>query len=293
MAADEADVVIGIGMRFDDRAMGRFQGFNPSAKLVHIDIDPAELGKNFLTHAPVHGDVKETLLTLEPMLRPAQHPEWTGWINSVKKDHPTDYLGDETELTGPWLVTAIAEQTGGLATVIADVGQHQMWGAQYYPYTRPGQLLTSGGLGTMGYSIPAALGAQFAQTDPVWVFCGDGGFQMTNQELQTIQENNLPVKIVVFNNGFLGMVRQWQELFYDDNKQSVDLGQPDFLKLADAYGIRGLRAETRGEARSVLRQAAEHQGPVVLDVRLLPQENVWPMVPAGAALSETIENITT
>ena len=153
--------------------------------------------------------------------------------------------------------------------------------------------LTSGGLGTMGYSIPAALGAQFAQTDPVWVFCGDGGFQMTNQELQTIQENNLPVKIVVFNNGFLGMVRQWQELFYDDNKQSVDLGQPDFLKLADAYGIRGLRAETRGEARSVLRQAAEHQGPVVLDVRLLPQENVWPMVPAGAALSETIENITT
>jgi acetolactate synthase-1/2/3 large subunit len=289
MAADAADVVIAIGMRFDDRAMGRFKDFNPTAKLIHIDIDPAEIGKNFLTHAPVHGDVKFALNRLEPMLQPAQHPDWIAWIDGVKAEHPTDYLGEETDLTGPWLVTAIAEQTDGQATVVSDVGQHQMWGAQYYPYTRPRQWLTSGGLGTMGYSVPASLGAQFAQEQPVWVFCGDGGFQMNSQELQTIKENDLPVKIAIFNNGFLGMVRQWQELFYDNNEQSVAIGQPDFVKLADAYGILGLRATNRQEAHDVLRQATEHDGPVLIDFRLLPQENVWPMVPAGAALSETIE----
>jgi acetolactate synthase-1/2/3 large subunit len=289
MAADEADVVIGIGMRFDDRAMGRFKGFNPTAKIVHIDIDPAEIGKNFTSHAPVHGDVGEVLRMLNPMLAEASHGEWRGWIDAVKAEHPTDYFGEETELTGTWLVAAIAEATNAEATVVTGVGQHQMWAAQYYPFKRPRQWVTSGGLGTMGYEVPGAIGAQFAQEEPVWAICGDGGFQMTLQELQTVKDYDLPIRYAIFNNGFLGMVRQWQELFYADNLHSVDLGQPDFLKLAEAYGITGMRATTRQEARDVIRAADAHDGAVVIDFRTAPVENVWPMVPAGAALSETIE----
>ena len=289
MAADEADVVIGIGMRFDDRAMGRFKDFNPTAQIVHIDIDPAEIGKNFHTHAPVQGDVRETLRLLDPMLAAADHPEWRAWIEKVKAEHPTDYFGEETELTGTWLVKALAEETQGEATIVTGVGQHQMWAAQYYPFKRPRQWVTSGGLGTMGYEVPGAIGAQFAQDDPVWTICGDGGFQMTLQELQTVKDHNLPIRYAIFNNGFLGMVRQWQELFYADNQHSVDLGQPDFVKLAEAYGIKGLRARNRQEALRVIREAAAHEGPVLMDFRTAGVENVWPMVPAGAALSETIE----
>ena len=289
MAANEADVVIAMGMRFDDRAMGRFEAFNPTAKIVHVDIDPAELGKNFEAHAPVQGDVGETLRMLTPMVEAASHAEWRGWIDGVKADHPTDYFGEETELTGTWLVKAIADETNGDATVVTGVGQHQMWAAQYYPFKRARQWVTSGGLGTMGYEVPAAIGAQFAQEEPVWTICGDGGFQMTLQELQTVKDHDLPIRYAIFNNGFLGMVRQWQELFYQDNYHSVDLGQPDFLKLAEAYGIKALRATTRQEARDVIREAQAHDGPVVLDFRTVGGENVWPMVPAGAALSETIE----
>ena len=290
MAADRADVVIGIGMRFDDRAMGRFSDFNPTAKIVHIDIDPAEIGKNFETHAPVNGDVRETLLRLLPQIEPARHPEWRATIEAIKDEHPTDYIEEGTGITGPWLVRALAEETGGEATVVTGVGQHQMWAAQYYPYTRPRQWATSGGLGTMGYEVPAAMGAQFALDDPVWSVCGDGGFQMTSQELQTVREHDLPIRYMIFNNQYLGMVRQWQELFYEDNYHSVDLGQPDFVKLAEAYGIPGLRAENRSEALDALRRADSMDGPVVIDFRLEREENVWPMVPAGAALSETIES---
>ena len=289
MTADAADVVVGIGMRFDDRAMGRFKDFNPGAKIVHIDIDPAEIGKNFETHAPVQGDVGEALRALLPLLEPAAHPEWRAWIDDLKAEHPTDYFGEESELTGTWLVRALAEETGGEATIVTGVGQHQMWAAQYYPFQRARQWITSGGLGTMGYEVPAAIGAQFAQADPVWSICGDGGFQMTLQELQTVKDHNLPIRYALFNNGFLGMVRQWQELFYSDNLHSVDLGQPDFLKLADAYGIAGLRASTRQEARDAIRAAQAVDGPVLIDFRTAKVENVWPMVPAGAALSETIE----
>ncbi|PZC47650.1 MAG: acetolactate synthase-1/2/3 large subunit, partial [Chloroflexi bacterium] len=172
LAADEADVVIGMGMRFDDRAMGRFNAFNPGAKIVHIDIDPAELGKNFETHAPVQGDVAETLRMLTPLVEPASHPQWRGWIDALKAEHPTEYFGEESELTGTWLVRAIGDETKGAATIVTGVGQHQMWAAQYYPFQRPRQWVTSGGLGTMGYEVPAAIGAQFAQSEPVWAICG-------------------------------------------------------------------------------------------------------------------------
>ena len=290
MAADAADVVIGIGMRFDDRAMGRFKGFNPGATIVHIDIDPAEIGKNFVTQAPVQGDVGETLRRLTPLLQQADHPDWFAWIERLKAEHPTDYIGEETELGGPWLVRTLSEETEGRATIVTGVGQHQMWAAQYYGYRRPRQFICSGGLGTMGYEVPAAMGAQFASPEPVWSLCGDGGFQMTCQELQTVREHDLPVKFAIFNNAYLGMVRQWQELFYQDNLESVALGQPDFVRLAEAYDIKGLRATNRHEAVTAIREAIAHPGPVVIDFRILAEENVWPMVPAGAALSETIES---
>ena len=290
MAADRADVVIGIGMRFDDRAMGRFSDFNPTAKIVHIDIDPAEIGKNFITHAPVIGDVRETLLRLNTQIEDHTHPQWIGEIDDIVSQHPTDYIEEGTAVTGPWLVRALAEETNGEATIVTGVGQHQMWAAQYYPYNRARQWATSGGLGTMGYEVPAAMGAQFAQDDPVWSICGDGGFQMTSQELQTVKDHNLPVRFAIFNNHYLGMVRQWQELFYENNYHSVDIGQPDFVKLAQAYGIRGLRASTRAEAVQVIREASQIDGPVLIDFQLEQEENVWPMVPAGAALSETIES---
>ena len=290
MAADRADVVIGIGMRFDDRAMGRFKDFNPTARIVHIDIDPAEIGKNFVTHAPVNGDVRETLLRLLPRIDDVTHTDWRAEIDQIKADHPTDYIEEGTAVTGPWLVQTLAEETEGKSTIVTGVGQHQMWAAQYYPYTRARQWVTSGGLGTMGYEVPAAMGAQFAQEEPVWSLCGDGGFQMTSQELQTVYDYQLPIRYAIFNNQFLGMVRQWQELFYENNYHSVEIGQPDFVKLAEAYGIRGLRATTRAEARQVIREAQEIDGPVLIDFRLEPEENVWPMVPAGAALSETIES---
>jgi len=290
MAADRADVVIGIGMRFDDRAMGRFSDFNPTAKIVHIDIDPAEIGKNFVTHAPVNGDVKETLTRLLPQVELNRHPEWRAEIDQIMTQHPTDYVEEGTALSGPWLVQALAEATQGDSTIVTGVGQHQMWAAQYYPYTKQRQWVTSGGLGTMGYEVPAAMGAQFAQQEPIWSICGDGGFQMTSQELQTVADHNLPVRFAIFNNGFLGMVRQWQELFYEHNYHSVDLGQPDFVKLAEAYGVRGVRATTRAEAMQLFRDLEGYDGPVVIDFQLEREENVWPMVPAGAALSETIES---
>ena len=289
MAADKADVVIGIGMRFDDRAMGRFKDFNPQARLIHIDIDPAEIGKNFVPHAPLLGDVGTVLRLLNPLVQPAAHTDWLGWIDGLKAAHPTDYAEEGPAISTPWLIQALYDCTEGRATIVTGVGQHQMWAAQYYRFTRPRQFITSGGLGTMGYEVPAAVGAQFAQSDPVWAVCGDGGFQMTLQELQTVADYKLPIRYVIVNNRYLGMVRQWQELFYQNNYQDVGLGQPDFVKLAEAYGIKGLRAETRSQATQALAEAARHDGPVVLDVRVADEENVWPMVPAGAALSETIE----
>ena len=290
MAADRADVVIGIGMRFDDRAMGRFSDFNPGAKIVHIDIDPAEIGKNFVTHAPVNGDVRETLVRLLPQIERNEHTAWLGEIDELMTQPPPAYIEEGPPLSGPRLVQALADATQGESTIVTGVGQHQMWAAQYYPYTRARQWTTSGGLGTMGYEVPAAMGAQFAQAEPIWSICGDGGFQMTSQELQTVAEHNLPVRFAIFNNQYLGMVRQWQELFYENNYHSVSLGQPDFVKLAEAYGIRGLRAQTRAEAIQVFRDGDGYDGPVVIDFQLEEEENVWPMVPAGAALSETIES---
>lgn len=290
MAADNADVVIGIGMRFDDRAMGRFKDFNPGAKIIHIDIDPAEIGKNFATAVPIVGHVKNVLPRLTALVKEATHAEWIAWIDRVREEHPSLEIRETRRLIPQYVVRTLYEETNGEATIVTGVGQHQMWAGQHYFYRRPRQLISSGGLGTMGFELPGAIGAQIARPDAeVWAICGDGGFQMTMQELAVVVDEQLPIKIAIFNNGYLGMVRQWQQLFYNKNFMAVAMTQPDFLKIADAYGIPGIRVETKAEVREAIQAARRYPGPFLIDFMIDQEENVWPMVPAGAALKETIE----
>ena len=289
-AADTADVIIGVGMRFDDRAMGRFKDFNPTAKIVHIDIDPAEIGKNFNTLVPIVGDAKNVLKAISERVREQTRPEWIRWIDQKREDHPSLHIRESRRMLPQYVVRTLYEETQGNATIVTGVGQHQMWAGQHYWYNRPRQLISSGGLGTMGFELPAAIGAQVALPgQEVWSICGDGGFQMTMQELAVLVDEQLPVKIAIFNNGYLGMVRQWQQLFYDKNFVSVAMTQPDFCKIAEAYGIKAMRVETKAEVPLAIREARAHRGPVLIDFQIDQEENVWPMVPAGASLAETIE----
>ncbi len=289
-AADGADVVIGIGMRFDDRAMGRFNAFNPNAKIIHIDIDPAEIGKNFSTAVPIVGDAKRVLPKLAAEVKEQRRPEWIRWIDQLREDHPSLHVRETRRMLPQYVMRTLYEETQGNATIATGVGQHQMWAGQHYIYKRPRQLISSGGLGTMGFELPAAIGAQVALPgQEVWAIAGDGGFQMTMQELAVLVDEQLPVKIAIMNNGYLGMIRQWQELFYDKNLVSASITQPDFCKIAEAYGIKALRAEHKSDVPRVIQEAREHRGPVLVDFMIDQEENVWPMVPAGAALSETLE----
>ena len=290
MAADEADVVIGVGMRFDDRAMGRFSDFNPGATIVHVDIDPAEIGKNLPTAVPVVGDVKRVLPDLADRLEARDRAPWLRWIDGVREEHPSLEIRETRRLIPQQIIRALYEETEGRAVLATGVGQHQMWAGQHYFYDSPRKLISSGGLGTMGFELPAAIGAQIAAPDAeVWAICGDAGFQMTMQELAVCVDERLPVRIAIMNNGYLGMVRQWQELFYEENFVSVAVTQPDFCALAAAYGIPALRVETRAEALPAIREARAADGPVLIDFHVDQDENVWPMVPAGASLAETIE----
>ena len=290
-AASSADVIIGLGMRMDDRALGRFADMNPTAKVIHVDIDPAEHGKNIPTLVPIVGDVKVVLGQLTEAAASRSHAEWVRWIDDLRNGHRASMSvppGDV--LTQQYVIAKIAAFAGPEAILTTGVGQHQMWAAQFGNISRPHQLITSGGLGTMGFEVPAAMGAAVACPDrAVWTICGDGGFQMTFQEIATMVDEHLPVKMAIMNNGFLGMVRQWQELFYGNNYVAVAMSQPDFLKLADAYGIHGIRVTDTSQVDEALRDAAAYPGPVILDFRVEAEGNVFPMVPAGAALSETIE----
>jgi acetolactate synthase-1/2/3 large subunit len=291
-AASNADLIIGLGMRMDDRALGRFADLNPTAKVIHVDIDPAEHNKNILATVPIVGDVREVLPQLVAEFEPMSHPEWIRWIDDMQSEHRESYsIPNGLELTTQYAEGRIAALAGRDAVVVTGVGQHQMWAAQHMDISRPRQLITSGGLGTMGFEVPAAVGAAVAQPDRVvWTICGDGGFQMTLQEMSTMVDERLPVKMAIMNNGFLGMVRQWQELFYDDNYVSVNISQPDFVKLAEAYGIKAMRVSEQSEVDAAIEAAHAHDGPVLIDFQVQAEGNVWPMVPAGAALSETIES---
>ena len=291
LAIDEADLVIGIGMRFDDRVTGRISDFAPKAKMIHIDVDPSEMGKNVKTAVPIVGDAKHVLRELNKIVEPAARVEWLEQIERWRKDHPSLSIRETDSLLPQFVMQRIGDLTEGDAVIVTGVGQHQMWAAQHFTFNKPNSFISSGGLGTMGFEVPAAMGAQVGRPqETVWSIAGDGGFQMTMSELATIAENNIPVKIAIINNNALGMVRQWQQFFY--KKQyvaSVYSGNPDFVKLAEAFRIMGLRATRKEEVDSVIVKAMEHPGPVLIDFVVEPEENVYPMIPAGTSVKEMIE----
>ncbi|MSQ24695.1 MAG: biosynthetic-type acetolactate synthase large subunit [Dehalococcoidia bacterium] len=290
IAIDRSDLVIGIGMRFDDRVVGRVKDFAPRAKIIHIDIDPAEIDKNVKTTVPLVGDVKRVLSALNKQLAPQNRLDWVREVDQVKREHPSHLISDTNKVLPQYVVRQIWEATKGDAIIVTGVGQHQMWAAQHFFYTKPASFVTSGGLGTMGFEVPAAIGAKLGKPkETVWAICGDGGFQMTLQELATIAEHKIDIKFAIFNNGFHGMVRQWQELFYNKDYVATQFFNPDFVKLADAYGIAGFRVTDKAGVRATIDQAMAVRGPVLIDFVVEPEENVYPMIPAGTSVGEMIE----
>jgi acetolactate synthase-1/2/3 large subunit len=300
MAMTETDLIIALGVRFDDRVTGRLAAFAPHARVIHVDIDPAEIGKNRAADIPIVGDVKKVLERLNHDLRDlapemqnknaASRKTWWTQIKAWKDEHPLEPEISTDEIKPQHLIAEIDRLSGGEAIVASDVGQHQMWGAQFIRFNQPRLWLNSGGLGSMGFGLPAAIGAQFARPDKlVFALVGDGGFQMSIPELATIANHALPIKIIVMNNGCLGMVRQWQELFYNNRLSAVQLDSfPDPEKLAGAYGFRGRTVESPRELRGALEAAVREPGPYLLNVRVTPFENVYPMVPAGGAINEMV-----
>ncbi|WP_235867435.1 acetolactate synthase large subunit [Priestia abyssalis] len=291
MALYECDLLISIGARFDDRVTGNLKHFAPNATVAHIDIDPAEIGKNVPTQIPIVGDAKEVLTQL--LLQESAKGDFAQWhkeLSGRKQDYPLWYEKSDELLKPQQVIELIHQYTKGEAIVTTDVGQHQMWTAQYYKFNDPNKWVTSGGLGTMGFGFPAAIGAQLADREATVVaIVGDAGFQMTLQELSVLKELDLPVKVVIINNQSLGMVRQWQEIFYEERySHSLIPNQPDWLKLADAYGIKGLQATTTEEAHEVLKEAFATREPVLMNFYVAPTENVYPMVAPGKGLHEMV-----
>ena len=291
IAIDEADLLIALGMRFDDRITGRLKDFAPKAKVVHVEVDASEVDKNVKADAPVVGDLKRVLDQLLPLVEPNVHIDWQRHLEDLKSQHPSLHIRESEELLPQYVLNSLSEVTRGDCIVVTGVGQHQMWAAQHCKFNSPNTLITSGGLGAMGFEVPAALGAKMGRPDkPVWSVAGDGGFQMTMCDLATAVENNIDVKFAILNNGTLGMVHQWQDLFYDkDYFATVYSGNPDFVKLAAAYGITGLRVTRQDEVADAIQQAMETPGPVIVDFVVRESENVYPMIPAGGSIQEMME----
>jgi acetolactate synthase I/II/III large subunit len=289
MAISEADVLINIGSRFDDRVTAKVSAFAHHAKIIHIDIDPAEIGKNVRVDIPIVGDVRRVLRVLNKQVEQTIHLDWLNRLDELIAKHPVS-VRHSRSLLPQFVVEKIYEVTAGDAIVATGVGQNQMWAAQHYIFDKPNTFITSGGLGTMGFGLPAAMGAKVGCPDStVWCVDGDGSFQMTMQELTTLVQDKINVKIAILNNGYLGMVRQWQELFYDKNYVSTPLSCPDFVKIAEASCIPGLRVTRKDDVVGAIVQAMEYDGPFLIDFVVRPEENVFPMVPPGAALTEVIE----
>ncbi len=289
-AVHNADVILAIGMRFDDRATGVVSAFAPQARIVHIDIDPAEIGKNVRVDVPIVGDVKNVLKALNQQVIPREHAEWLNRLDKWRQEHPALEIRETESLLPQYVIRQIYEITNGVATIVTGVGQNQMWAGQFFFYDRPNSLISAGGLGTMGFELPGAIGAKVGRPDEtVWCIAGDGGFQMTIQELATVVQENVAIKIAIINNGYLGMVRQWQQLFYGRRYVCTRLSGPDFVKIAEAYGIPALRVKNKAEVTPAIEKAMEHNGPFLIDFVVEPEECVFPIVPPGAALVEAIE----
>jgi acetolactate synthase-1/2/3 large subunit len=288
----EADLLIACGMRFDDRVTGSTSTYATKAKKIHIEVDPSEINKNIKVDVPLTGDLCEVLELLLPRISGRDGSAWLKTIDGIKGDaavRDIKNLPDDGHLYAAHVIHDIWRITGGNAIVVTDVGQHQMWEAQYYHHEKPRMLITSGGLGTMGFALPAAIGAKFACPEKeVWVVAGDGGFQMTAAELTTIAQEDIKINIAIINNGYLGMVRQWQEFFYDRNYEATPLRSPDFVKLADAHGIPGLAVRTRAELASAVHQARSAPSAFLLNFMVEQEDSVYPMIPAGSALHEMI-----
>jgi acetolactate synthase I/II/III large subunit len=288
MAIQNSDLLISIGARFDDRVTMKLDGFAPNARIAHIDIDRAEIGKNIKTDFPCVGDIKTVLALANEKARPAQSDEWINQIMENKQEFPLKYPDDDQVLKPQYVIEMINETTGGEAIITTDVGQHQMWAAQFYKFNHPRSIITSGGLGTMGFGLPSAIGAQIGNPERLVISInGDGGMQMCAQELAICAIHNIPVKVVIINNQVLGMVRQWQEFVYDERYSHIDLsGSVDFVQLAKAYGVKGLRAHTKEEAQEVWKEALQTPEPVLIDFVVPNGELVLPMVLPGKTLSE-------
>jgi acetolactate synthase-1/2/3 large subunit len=291
-AIQQADLLIALGMRFDDRVTGTIASYAPNAKKIHVEIDPAEINKNVTVDVGIVGDVRDVLARLLPAVAEGQRPAWLARIDEMKGGSAVrdiKNLPDDGHLYAAHVINDLWRATKGKALVVTDVGQHQMWEAQYYHHDVPRSLITSGGLGTMGFALPAAIGAKIARPKAeVWVVVGDGGFQMTMPELATIVQERLDINIAVINNGYLGMVRQWQEFFYERRYAATPLLSPDFVKIAEAYGIRGLAVRKRGDVIPAVEQARAAGETVLIDFQVEQEDTVYPMVPAGAALDQMI-----
>lgn len=290
-ATEETDLLIAAGIRFDDRITGNPGKFCPNAKIIHIDIDPAEIDKNIKVEVPIVGDLKNVLSTLNKEIKEKKHKEWVNKVNTWKKDYPlTHRKVSSSKLLPQEVLKELDEILKGEVIVVTDVGQHQMWAAQYMTYKYPNSIVTSGGAGTMGFGVPAAIGAQVgAPNKKVVLIVGDGGFQMTFQELMLMKQYGLPVKVIIINNSYLGMVRQWQELFKNKRYSSVDLEiNPDFIKIAEAYGLKNTKIKNKKDLKAKLKKYIESDEAVIIDCIVEKEENVFPMIPAGTSVSEMI-----
>ena len=288
-ATNNCDVLIAVGSRFDDRVTGKLDAFARKAKIIHIDIDPTSVSKNVPVDIPLVGDAKTVLKELLALIDKNERNEWLNKINNWKKEYPLNY--EHSGLKPQYIIEELCRLTKDRKTIIAtEVGQHQMWTALFYEFNKPRTLVTSGGLGTMGFGLPAAMGAQFGKPDHLVVnIAGDGSIQMNIQELVTLHNFNLPVKILILNNGYLGMVRQWQQLFFDNKYAFTDLNNnPDFVEIAKAFGVKGIALTQKEDTEKVLKEMIEHNGPVIVDARIDREENVFPMVPAGEAIDRMI-----
>lgn len=291
LAIEESDLLIALGMRFDDRITGNPKAFATGSKKIHIDIDPSEIGKNVQVDVPIVGDLKRVMTELNKQVQPAVHVDWLQRIDELRHEHPSMLIRETDKLLPQFIIQQLSEATNGSAIIVTGVGQHQMWAAQHYTFTEPSSLVSSGGSGSMGYEIPGAMGAQVGRPDKVvWSVAGDGGFQMTMGELATMAENNIPVKFAIINNQYLGMVRQWQDIFYKKNYVATSYTRnPDFVKLADAFGIFGTRVTDKAQVIPAIQEAMAYDGPAIIDFRVEQEENVYPMIPSGTTIHDMIE----